>query len=38
MSGMSGMDDEIHDLVHAFADGELEPAEAESFREHLGTC
>lgn len=38
MSGMSGMGDEIHDLVHAFADGELEPAEAESFREHLGTC
>jgi hypothetical protein len=38
MSGMSGMGDDIHDLVHAFADGELEPAEAESFREHLGTC
>lgn len=28
----------IHDNVHAFADGELEPAEAEAFREHLGTC
>jgi len=38
MSGMSGLGDEIHDLVHAFADGELEPAEAEAFREHLGTC
>lgn len=38
MSGMSGMGDDIHDLVHAFADGELEPAEAEAFREHLGTC
>ena len=38
MSGMSSMGDDIHDLVHAFADGELEPAEAEAFREHLGTC
>ena len=37
MSGMSEESD-IHDLVHAFADGELEPAEAESFRQHLGTC
>jgi hypothetical protein len=35
---MSDMGDDIHDLVHAFADGELEPAEAESFRAHLGTC
>jgi hypothetical protein len=38
MSGMDDMGDDIHDLVHAFADGELEPAEAEAFREHLGTC
>lgn len=38
MSGQSNMGDEIHDLVHAFADGELEPAEADSFRQHLGTC
>jgi len=38
MSGMSDMGDDIHELVHAFADGELEPAEAEAFREHLGTC
>src|SRR5262245_44315636 len=38
MSGMSDMGDEIHDLVHAFADGELETAEAATFREHLGTC
>jgi tetratricopeptide (TPR) repeat protein len=38
MSGMSDMGDDIHDLVHAFADGELEPAEASAFREHLGTC
>jgi tetratricopeptide (TPR) repeat protein len=35
---MSDMGDEIHDLVHAFADGELEPTEAEAFRTHLGTC
>ncbi|WP_224363602.1 zf-HC2 domain-containing protein [Hyalangium versicolor] len=38
MSGVSDMGDDIHDLVHAFADGELEPAEAEDFRKHLGTC
>ncbi|MFL5347852.1 MAG: zf-HC2 domain-containing protein [Hyalangium sp.] len=38
MSGLSDMGDDIHELVHAFADGELEPAEAEAFREHLGTC
>lgn len=38
MSGMGDMGEDIHDLVHAFADGELEPAEAEAFREHLGTC
>src|SRR5512141_2356795 len=38
MSGLSDMGDDIHDLVHAFADGELEPAEADAFREHLGTC
>ncbi|WP_224247458.1 zf-HC2 domain-containing protein [Hyalangium gracile] len=38
MSGMSDMGDDIHELVHAFADGELEPAEAESFRGHLATC
>ncbi|HEX8440013.1 anti-sigma factor family protein, partial [Archangium sp.] len=31
-------DIDIHDNVHAFADGELEPAEAEAFRDHLGTC
>jgi cellulose synthase operon protein C len=29
---------EIHDQVHAFADGELEPAQAEAFRQHLGAC
>lgn len=29
---------ELHDSVHAFADGELSPTEAEAFREHLGTC
>lgn len=28
----------IHDSVHAFADGELEPQEADAFRLHLGTC
>ncbi|KFE71032.1 anti-sigma factor family protein [Hyalangium minutum] len=38
MSGMGDMGEDIHDLVHAFADGELEPSEAEAFREHLGTC
>ncbi|MCY0998956.1 CHAT domain-containing protein [Myxococcus sp. MISCRS1] len=27
-----------HDLVHAFADGELSQEEAEQFREHLATC
>ncbi|MBN1206760.1 MAG: zf-HC2 domain-containing protein [Myxococcaceae bacterium] len=35
---MSDMGDDIHELVHAFADGELEPAEAEAFREHLAAC
>jgi tetratricopeptide (TPR) repeat protein len=35
---MSDMGDDIHDLVHAFADGELEPTEAEAFRAHLATC
>ncbi|WPB79968.1 CHAT domain-containing protein [Archangium violaceum] len=29
---------EIHDQVHAFADGELEPAQADAFRQHLGVC
>ncbi|PTL81085.1 CHAT domain-containing protein [Vitiosangium sp. GDMCC 1.1324] len=29
---------DLHDSVHAFADGELDPPEAEAFREHLGTC
>lgn len=29
---------DLHDSVHAFADGELAPAEAEAFRTHLGTC
>ncbi|WP_163863418.1 CHAT domain-containing protein [Myxococcus eversor] len=29
---------EVHDLVHAFADGELSGEEADTFREHLGTC
>jgi tetratricopeptide (TPR) repeat protein len=38
MSGMSDMGDDMHDLVHAFADGELEPTEAEAFREHLAAC
>jgi len=38
MSGNSDMGEDIHDLVHAFADGELEPAEADAFRTHLGTC
>lgn len=28
----------LHDSVHAFADGELEPQEADAFRVHLGTC
>lgn len=28
----------IHDSVHAFADGELPPEEADAFRLHLGTC
>ncbi len=34
------MNDEttIHDTVHAFADGELTPPEADAFRVHLGTC
>ena len=27
-----------HDDVHAFADGELSPAEAASFRAHLAEC
>ncbi len=38
MSGMSDLGDDIHELVHAFADGELEPAEADAFREHLAAC
>ncbi|MDY7225905.1 zf-HC2 domain-containing protein [Hyalangium rubrum] len=38
MSEQPDMGEEIHDLVHAFADGELEPAEADAFRVHLGTC
>lgn len=29
---------DIHDQVHAFADGELSPEEADAFRVHLGTC
>ncbi|WP_163997812.1 CHAT domain-containing protein [Pyxidicoccus caerfyrddinensis] len=29
---------DIHDQVHAFADGELSPEEADVFRAHLGTC
>ncbi|ATB43251.1 hypothetical protein CYFUS_008731 [Cystobacter fuscus] len=32
------IDEEIHDRLHAFVDGELEPAEAEAFRDHLGEC
>ncbi|HZI14666.1 MAG TPA: zf-HC2 domain-containing protein, partial [Myxococcus sp.] len=37
---MSTPDDtlDIHDQVHAFADGELSPEEADAFRLHLGTC
>jgi cellulose synthase operon protein C len=31
-------DGDIHERLHAFVDGELEPAEADVFREHLGTC
>lgn len=38
MSGTSDMGEDIHELVHAFADGELEPAQADTFRAHLGTC
>jgi hypothetical protein len=30
--------DSVHDRVHAFADGELEPADAELFRVHLVDC
>ncbi|MCP3136197.1 CHAT domain-containing protein [Pyxidicoccus xibeiensis] len=29
---------DIHDQVQAFADGELSPEEADTFRVHLGTC
>lgn len=29
---------DIHEQVHAFADGELEPAEAQSFQLHLAGC
>jgi tetratricopeptide (TPR) repeat protein len=29
---------DLHDQVHAFADGELSPEEAATFREHLATC
>jgi cellulose synthase operon protein C len=29
---------DLHDRVHAFADGELSPDEAASFREHLAGC
>ncbi|MFP2930414.1 anti-sigma factor family protein, partial [Pyxidicoccus sp. 3LG] len=29
---------DIHDQVQAFADGELSPEEADTFRMHLGTC
>ncbi len=36
MSTPDSMD--IHDQVHAFADGELSPEEADAFRLHLGTC
>jgi tetratricopeptide (TPR) repeat protein len=36
MSAPEPMD--IHDPVHAFADGELSPEEADAFRVHLGTC
>ncbi|NTX58165.1 CHAT domain-containing protein [Myxococcus sp. CA039A] len=36
MSAPEPMD--IHDQVHAFADGELSVEEADAFREHLGTC
>jgi hypothetical protein len=28
----------VHDQVHAFADGELTPEEAEKFRDHLADC
>jgi len=36
MSTLEPLD--IHDQVHAFADGELSPEEADTFRVHLGTC
>ncbi|WP_164017745.1 CHAT domain-containing protein [Pyxidicoccus trucidator] len=36
MSALEPMD--IHDQVQAFADGELSPEEADTFRVHLGTC
>ncbi|MFP2908830.1 anti-sigma factor family protein, partial [Pyxidicoccus sp. 3LFB2] len=36
MSTSEPMD--IHDQVQAFADGELSPEEADTFRGHLGTC
>ncbi|QSQ20661.1 CHAT domain-containing protein [Pyxidicoccus parkwayensis] len=36
MSAPEPMD--IHDQVHAFADGELSPEEADTFRVHLATC
>ena len=29
---------EIHDQVHAFADGELSPVEADAFELHLAAC
>ena len=29
---------DLHDQVHAFADGELSPEEADAFRAHLATC
>jgi hypothetical protein len=29
---------DLHDRVHAFADGELSPEEAASFRDHLADC
>lgn len=36
MSTPESMD--LHDQVHAFADGELSPEEADTFRAHLATC
>ncbi|MBZ4422900.1 anti-sigma factor [Myxococcus sp. RHSTA-1-4] len=38
MSAHEPRDLDIHDQVHAFADGELSPEEADAFRAHLATC